>query len=119
MEGALSFAVFFLVYASFYALCSLGLNLQWGFTGLFNVGIVGFFAVGAYTCALITGPAYPDTLFGGFGLPFPFGLAGAILLAGAAALGTGSIALQFAILALGAIVLLILIFALLSQLGLG
>ena len=56
MEGVLSFVVFFLVYASFYALCSLGLNLQWGFTGLFNVGIVGFFAIGAYACALITGP---------------------------------------------------------------
>ncbi len=37
----------------------------------------------------------------------------------AAALGAGTIALQFAILALGAIVLLVLIFALLSQLGLG
>ena len=38
---------------------------------------------------------------------------------GAAALGAGTIAFQFAILALGAIVLLVLIFALLSQLGLG
>lgn len=94
MEGVLSFVVFFLVYASFYALCSLGLNLQWGFTGLFNVGIVGFFAIGAYACALITGPAYPDTLFGGFGLPFAFGLAGAILLAGAAALGVGFVTLR-------------------------
>ena len=94
MEGALSFAVFFLIFASFYALCSLGLNLQWGFTGLFNVGIVGFFAIGAYTSALICGPAYPDTLFGGFGLPFPFGLAGAVLTAGAAALGVGFVTLR-------------------------
>ena len=94
MEGAISFAVFFLVFASFYALCSLGLNLQWGFTGLFNVGVVGFFAIGAYTCAIITGPAYPDTLFGGFGLPFPLGLAGAMLSAGVAALGVGFVTLR-------------------------
>ena len=94
MEGMLSFAVFFLVFASFYALCSLGLNLQWGFTGLFNVGVVGFFAIGAYASAIITGPAYPDTLFGGFGMPFPLGLAGAMLSAGVAALGVGFVTLR-------------------------
>ncbi|TIL82243.1 MAG: hypothetical protein E5Y89_05985, partial [Mesorhizobium sp.] len=27
----------------------LGLNLQWGLTGLFNVGLAGFVAIGAYT----------------------------------------------------------------------
>ena len=37
-----------------YAIMSLGLNIQWGFTGLFNVGIAGFFAIGAYVAALFT-----------------------------------------------------------------
>jgi branched-chain amino acid transport system permease protein len=35
------------------AIVELGLNLQWGLTGLVNFGVVGFFALGAYTAALI------------------------------------------------------------------
>jgi branched-chain amino acid transport system permease protein len=35
------------------ALLTLGLNVQWGLTGLVNLGAVAFFAVGAYTSALL------------------------------------------------------------------
>src|SRR5207247_2719376 len=35
------------------ALLALGLNVQWGLTGLVNLGAVAFFAVGAYTSALL------------------------------------------------------------------
>ncbi len=42
------------VTAGLYALMSLGLNVIWGMTGLVNLGLVGFFAVGAYTSALLT-----------------------------------------------------------------
>jgi branched-chain amino acid transport system permease protein len=35
------------------ALLTLGLNVQWGMTGLVNLGVVAFFAVGAYTSALL------------------------------------------------------------------
>jgi branched-chain amino acid transport system permease protein len=35
------------------ALLTLGLNVQWGYTGLVNLGVVAFFAVGAYTSALL------------------------------------------------------------------
>jgi branched-chain amino acid transport system permease protein len=35
------------------ALLTLGLNVQWGMTGLVNLGAVAFFAVGAYTSALL------------------------------------------------------------------
>ncbi|MEQ8248726.1 MAG: branched-chain amino acid ABC transporter permease [Alphaproteobacteria bacterium] len=94
MGGELSFLIFFLIFASFYSLSSLGLNLQWGFTGLFNVGIVGFFAIGAYTSAILTGPAYPDTMFGGFGLWFPIGFVGAILTSGFAAFLIGFVTLR-------------------------
>ena len=51
-----------------YAIICLGLNLQWGQTGLFNVGVAGFVAIGAYASALLTTPDAPDRL-GGFGLP--------------------------------------------------
>ncbi len=94
MEGTISFLIFFLIFASFYSLSSLGLNLQWGFTGLFNVGIVGFFAIGAYTSAIITGPAYPDTLIGGLGLWFPLGFVGAMITSGIAALFIGFVTLR-------------------------
>jgi neutral amino acid transport system permease protein len=36
-----------------YALFSLGLNLQWGYTGLVNFGHIAFSALGAYTTILI------------------------------------------------------------------
>ena len=45
---ALNYLAFFLVFAGIFAVMALGLNLQWGFTGLFNVGVAGFVAVGAY-----------------------------------------------------------------------
>jgi branched-chain amino acid transport system permease protein len=39
------------------ALMALGVNVVWGFAGMVNLGLVGFFAVGAYTSALLTGKA--------------------------------------------------------------
>ncbi|MFQ6027589.1 MAG: branched-chain amino acid ABC transporter permease [Dehalococcoidia bacterium] len=49
----------FMVLATIYAVFSLGLNVHWGATGLLNLGVAGFFAVGAYTAALLT-TASPD-----------------------------------------------------------
>jgi branched-chain amino acid transport system permease protein len=49
--------------------------------GLFNAGIAGFFAVGAYTSAILTTPESAKHL-GGFGQPVIVGLMGAALLAG-------------------------------------
>jgi branched-chain amino acid transport system permease protein len=40
--------------ALIYVLLTLGLNLQYGFTGLINFGHVGFFALGAYASALLS-----------------------------------------------------------------
>lgn len=80
LGGLLSYGVFFLVQAAIFAIVCLGLNLQWGYTGLFNIGVAGFFLVGAYAFAILCGPEYPMRL-GGFGLPFPVGLAGALLAA--------------------------------------
>ncbi len=37
-----------------YALMALGVNVIWGFAGMVNLGLVGFFAVGAYVSALTT-----------------------------------------------------------------
>lgn len=59
--GVLDYIVGFAVMAGIYSVMALGLNVQWGFTGLFNIGIAGFFALGAYTSALLTGPPHRDS----------------------------------------------------------
>jgi branched-chain amino acid transport system permease protein len=91
--AVLSYVTFFLVFASIFAVMALGLNLQWGFCGLFNVGVAGFVAIGAYASALITGPPEPER-FGGLGLPIVLGWLGAMAFSGLAALVVGLAALR-------------------------
>lgn len=88
MSGVGSYLVFFLIQALVFAVVCLGLNLQWGFTGLFNIGVCGFYLVGAYAFAILCGPPYAAHL-GGFGLPFVVGLLGAVLASGAIAFIVG------------------------------
>ena len=57
MIGVVSYLVFFLVIALILGVAVLGLNLQWGFTGLFNAGVAGFMAVGGYATAILIGPS--------------------------------------------------------------
>lgn len=40
--------------ACVYGLMTVSLNLSWGITGMVNLGIAGFFGIGAYTSALLT-----------------------------------------------------------------
>lgn len=89
----LIYLVTLLTMVGIYGILCLGLNLQWGFAGLFNAGIAGFFAVGAYASAILTAPA-SDRFLGGFDLPIVVGLAGAMLLSGAIAWPIGRIALR-------------------------
>jgi branched-chain amino acid transport system permease protein len=88
MAGLLDFLVAFAIMASIYAIFSMGLNVHWGYTGLLNFGIAGFFAIGAYTSALFTAKmptgALANYVIQAFGLNLPF-LVG--VLAGAAAAG--------------------------------
>ncbi len=93
ITGLASYAIFFLTLAGIYAVLALGLNMQWGYTGIFNIGIGAFFAIGAYASALLTTPASPEHL-GGFALPFPLGALGAMLAAGILALVIGLITLN-------------------------
>ena len=67
-----------------YALLALGLNVQWGFAGLFKAGIAGFAAIGAYTYALLT-TAESRFHYGGLELPLLIGDVIAMVLAGAIA----------------------------------
>src|SRR6266850_1537180 len=56
----LSYLVFFACIVLILGVLSLALNLQWGFTGLFNAGVVGFYAIGAYTHAILTAAPQPQ-----------------------------------------------------------
>jgi branched-chain amino acid transport system permease protein len=59
----LSYVPFIATIGGIYALLALSLNLVWGSTGLVNLGLAGFFAVGAYASAITTGAGAP-VLFG-------------------------------------------------------
>jgi branched-chain amino acid transport system permease protein len=88
-----AYLAFFLVIALSYGLMSLGLNVQWGQTGLFNVGVAGFVAIGAYATALLTSAPATGRI-GGFGLPIWVGMIAAVVTSGAAAAVIGAITLR-------------------------
>ena len=54
-----SYLIFTLTIGGIYALLALSLNLVWGSTGMVNLGLAGFFGVGAYASALATGAGAP------------------------------------------------------------
>jgi branched-chain amino acid transport system permease protein len=70
-----NYVIAMVTFAGFYALMALGLNLVWGMTGMINLGLVGFFATGAYVSALTTKR---------LGWPMVLGLVAAVLLAAGA-----------------------------------
>ncbi|MGF7158749.1 branched-chain amino acid transport system permease protein [Rhodoligotrophos appendicifer] len=67
-----------------YMLMASGLALQYGFTGLINFGYVGFFAIGAYTSAILSMQ----------GVPLPLTFLAATLLAAVVAYPLGIITLR-------------------------
>ncbi len=86
--GTISYVVSFAAMASIYAVLTLGLNVQWGYTGLFNIGIAAFFSVGAFTTALVTTlppegafASFSQQLFG-LGAPFVIGIIAAGVVSG-------------------------------------
>jgi len=99
MGSVVSFLTFFATFVAIYGVFALGLNVQWGYTGVFNFGVMAFFLVGANVAAIVTKPPASggyDQYVGGFGdklafipvlnsdqwLPFLFGVAGAAVFAG-------------------------------------
>jgi branched-chain amino acid transport system permease protein len=62
-----------------YLLMGLGLNIVVGFAGLLDLGYVAFFAIGAYTVAILTSPEHATGVIGNWWLALPFGVAAALL----------------------------------------
>ncbi len=88
MIGVISYLVFFLTGALILAIAVLGLNLQWGNTGIFNGGVAAFFGAGAYGLIILGGPERAGE-FGGFAFPYPIAILGGIGLAGLLAFVVG------------------------------
>jgi branched-chain amino acid transport system permease protein len=88
MMGIISYLVFFLSGAMILGIAVLGLNLQWGNTGIFNGGVAAFFGAGAYGLIMFGGPERAGE-FGGFGLPFPLAVLCGVAFAGLLALLVG------------------------------
>lgn len=70
----LSWLLSLVTFAGVYALLALGLNVIWGMGGMVNLGLAGFFALGAYASALLTAAA---------GWPIPLGVLAGVALAAA------------------------------------
>ncbi len=58
-------AMFILNMGLISAIMALGVNLQWGFAGLFNVGVMGFVALGGLAAILVGMPATPGAFAAG------------------------------------------------------
>src|SRR6056297_24587 len=91
--GVISYFVFFATVASILAIAVLGLNLQWGNTGLFNGGVVAFFGAGGYATLILGGTQQADHL-GGYDLPYLLALAGGAAIAGLLAWVVGVLTLR-------------------------
>ncbi len=79
------------ILVAFFVILASGLNLQWGLTGLANLGPVGFFALGSYVSGLVMIPPpevtgfVTDTFVISLGLPWPVGLVAALIVTGVVA----------------------------------
>lgn len=54
LSSTVNFLVPALATTVIFAIITVGLNIQWGYTGIFNFGILAFFMLGAYVTAIIT-----------------------------------------------------------------
>ncbi|MFO7773167.1 MAG: branched-chain amino acid ABC transporter permease [Dehalococcoidia bacterium] len=78
MEGIFPYIGTVLIMVGIYALFGLGLNVQWGFAGLINIGHVAFMAIGAYTMVILNLEGVPLALAVLIGLALAGGI-GALL----------------------------------------
>ncbi|MFN0184879.1 MAG: branched-chain amino acid ABC transporter permease, partial [Aquabacterium sp.] len=93
MSGIAAYGVFFACVVLILGLVTLGLNLQWGSTGLFNAGVVGFYAIGGYTQAILTAEPAAGHL-GNLGWPWAAGLVAAMAVTALAAWAIGALTVR-------------------------
>ena len=91
--GLFLYGIGLLTFGGIYSILTLGLNIQWGFTGLFNAGVAGFFAIGAYVSAILT-TAESTRHLGGYDMPIPVGLVAAMIVSGLVAWAMGRVCIR-------------------------
>ena len=91
--GLFLYGIGLLTFGGIYSILTLGLNIQWGFTGLFNAGVAGFFAIGAYVSAILT-TAESARHLGGYDMPIPVGLVAAMIVSGLVAWAMGRVCIR-------------------------
>ena len=87
MEGFFLFSISILTLAFVYVILCLALNIECGVAGMWDLGIVSYFGVGAYSYAIIVAPeaaSYQHYLFGFESNPI-YGILLAIVLGGVSA----------------------------------
>jgi branched-chain amino acid transport system permease protein len=70
-----------------YGIAALVVNLHWGYSGLFNIGVAGFMAIGVYTATILSRPVAgqnPTGSLPGFGVPLALAVVAGVLVAAAA-----------------------------------
>jgi branched-chain amino acid transport system permease protein len=81
---------------SIYAIMAIGLNIQWGYTGIVNLAIIAFVGIGGYMSAVTTLPPAPtgQQYILGLRLPFLVGCVVAVVAVGCLAGLVGGVALS-------------------------
>lgn len=85
LRGQLNSIANLTFYIGVFGMLALALNLHWGYTGLFNIGIVGFMGIGVYVTAVVSKPPVAEggaAQVGGFGLPLFVGVVAGVVVAG-------------------------------------
>ncbi|NHN48914.1 branched-chain amino acid ABC transporter permease [Halostella sp. JP-L12] len=88
LRGQLNSIANLTFYVAVFGMLALALNLHWGYTGLFNIGVIGFMGIGVYVTAIFAKPPAAQggaAQVGGFGLPL--GVAAVLGVLGAALFG--------------------------------
>ncbi len=75
MEGFLAFALTVATISAIFGIVGLGVNAQWGYGGMLNIGNVAGFGAGMYTTTLLTVGAPGERDFYAYGASLPLWLA--------------------------------------------
>lgn len=95
--GLIDFFVVMASLAAIWGIMGLAYNIQYGYTGMVNLGTVAWFAIGGYTYAILTthSPQLRDAYMFGFGFSPIIGLIGAAIVSGFVAFLIGLPSLKF------------------------
>jgi branched-chain amino acid transport system permease protein len=82
-----SFVIGIVTVVAIYCILVLALNMRWGYCGLLDFGVAGFFLIGAYAAAILISAPSESYLFGvrytvGYGIAWPLGLVAAAVASG-------------------------------------